>query len=59
MEVLGGRVRGVLYGEFQVAGSITLGGGGGGGRGYGEAACFGDGGDERVEPLAGKELYCN
>jgi hypothetical protein len=31
-------------------------GGGGRRRGYGEAACFGDAGDEGVEPLAGEEL---
>lgn len=59
MEVFGGRVRGVLHGEFKVAGAVFPGDGGGGGRGYGEAACFGDGGDECVEPLAGEELcFC-
>lgn len=54
MEVFGWGVGGVLDGEFDVA--AALGGGGEGRRGYGEAACFGERGDEGVEPLAGEEL---
>ena len=58
MEVSGGRVRGVLLGEFEVAGrvGVRFGDGGGGGRGYGEPACFREGRNEGVEPLAGEEL---
>lgn len=56
VEVSSGRVRGVLHGEFEVAGEVRFGDRGGGGRGYGEAACFGEGGDEGVEPLAREEL---
>ena len=59
MEISRWGVGGVLHSEFDVGGWVALvgfGDGGGGGRGYGEAACFGDGGDEGVEPLAGEEL---
>lgn len=58
VEVFRWRVGGILYGEFDIGWWIVagFGDGGGGGRGYGEAACFGDGGDEGVEPLAGEEL---
>lgn len=57
MEVFCWGVGGVLDGEFEVASAVVfLGDGGGGGRGDGEAACFGEGGDESVEPLAGEEL---
>jgi hypothetical protein len=54
VEVFGRRVRRVLHGEFEVA--AVFWGGGRGRRGYGEAACFGEGGDEGVEPLAWEEL---
>ena len=59
MEVSGWGVGGVLNGEFDVGWWVVVGfgDGGGGGRGYGEAAGFGEGGDEGVEPLAGEELY--
>jgi hypothetical protein len=58
VEVSRWRVGGVLHCEFDIGGWVIggFGDGGGGGRGYGEAACFGDGGDESVEPLAGEEL---
>ena len=58
MEVSGWGVGGVLNGEFDVGWWVVVGfgDGGGGGRGYGEAAGFGEGGDEGVEPLAGEEL---
>ena len=59
MEVSRWGVGGVLHGEFDVGWWVALvgfGDGGGGGRGYCEAACFGEGGDEGVEPLAGEEL---
>ena len=61
MEISRWGVGGVLDCEFDVGAWVSLlvvgvGCGGGGGRGYGEAACFGEGGDESVEPLAGEEL---
>jgi len=68
VEVLGWGVGGFLDGEFDVGGWFVLavglgliggGDGGGGWRGYGEAACFGDAGDEGVEPLAREELVVN
>ena len=48
-----------MDGEFEVARGVGggVGDGGGGGRGYGEAACFGEGGDEGVKPLAGEKLW--
>lgn len=57
MEVPRGRVGGVLHGEFDVAGRVGFGAGGGRGRGYCEAACFWQGWDEGVEPLAWEELW--
>jgi len=56
VEVFGGRVRGVLHSELEVARGVGFRDRGGGGRFYGEAACFGESGDEGVEPLAGEEL---
>ena len=60
---MGWGVGGLLDSEFDmwawfglVIGFVLVGYGGGGWRGYGEAACFGDAGDEGVEPLAGEEL---
>lgn len=56
VEVLRGRVGGFLHGELEIAWSVGSGARGGGRRGDGEAAGFGEGGDEGVEPLAGEEL---
>lgn len=58
MEVEGWGVGGFLDCEFEVAcfSVAILGRGEMGRRGYGETACFGEGGDVGVEPLAGEEL---
>jgi hypothetical protein len=56
VEVGCGRVGGVLYGEFEVGVTVGFWVGEGGRGGYGEAASFGEGRDEGVEPLTGEEL---
>ena len=54
MEVSGWRIGRALHSEFDVAAAFRS--RDRRWRSYGEAACFGDGGDEGVEPLAGEEL---